>query len=244
MQKWAEPIYSGDRRVGPEAEVEDAVVMGLRHVLPLSIRPSRVFGSRRVGAGAPDLTILYHRSEISASFVGPDVLADVLAYLRVVGRARAETLRDRLRLKQCVLDTCLDTLLSAGALRDHREGFSLQRHYREPLREIVAIEAKVSKWRDAVSQAARNRVFAHRTFVALPEAQARLAQADERVAMLGIGVIAVSGDAVRVVRRSRRMQPRVWRYYFQLYLASLRHTEGLNAVRCSHRGSEEVIPAI
>jgi hypothetical protein len=243
MQRWAEPIYSGGRRVGPEAEAEDAVVMGLRDILPLSDPPSRIFGSRRVGAGAPDLTVLYHASEL-ASFDGPDVLADILAYLRVVGRARADTLRDRLRLKQCVLETCLEILLSAGALRDHGEGFTLQRHYREPLREVVAIEAKVSKWRDAVSQAARNRVFAHRSFVALPEAQARLAQQDERVAMLGIGVIAVSGDAVRVIKRSRRTQPRVWRYYFELYLASLRHTGGLNAVRCSDRGSKEAISSI
>jgi hypothetical protein len=244
MQRWAEPIYTGDRRLGPEADVEDAVVTALGDLLPLRLRPSCVFGSRPVGAGAPDLTVLYHARDVHAPVEGPDSMVDILAYLRVVNQARAETLCDRLGLNQRVLEGCIEVLVGAGVIRCQGARFVLERCYRDPLREVVAIEVKVSKWHDAVSQAARNRVFAHRSFVALPERQARLARDDERVARLGIGVIAVAGSTATVVRRSRRSQPRVWRYYFDLFLASARHARGMDALLSSHRGSEEVIPSV
>lgn len=219
------------------------MVASLGNLLPLSARPSCVFASRPIGAGAPDLTVIYREPRVTVPIDAPPDISDVLAYLRVVNKAREETLRSRLRLRPDVLESCVAALLRAKALRIAGEALVLNHTYRDPLREIVAIEAKISKWRDAVSQAARNRVFAHRSFVALPEAQAQLAIGDERVAMLGIGVIAVSGTTVRVVRRSRRSQPRVWRYYFDLLFASERHKEEINAVHRSNRSSEAVLSA-
>lgn len=40
---------------------------------------------------------------------------------------------------------------------------------------LIAIEAKLEKWRDALHQAYRNTCFAHRSYVLLPEKTARIA---------------------------------------------------------------------
>jgi hypothetical protein len=239
VQQWAEPIYHSSRRPGPELDVEDAVVASLPELLPSDERPSCVFGSRTIGAGIPDLTIVYCTPGAGVPADSHPSTVDILAYLRVVNQARSDTLRDRLRLRQQVLDSCLDELMKAGALQGRGDTFTLNGSFRQPLREVVTIEAKVSKWRDAVSQAARNRVVAHRSFIAVPEAQARLAVQDSRVALLGIGVISVAGTEVKLVRRSRRSRPRVWRYYFELALASAQHMRAQNALYSPHSAGED-----
>jgi hypothetical protein len=244
VQQWAKPIYYAHRRLGAEADLENAVVAALPGLLRSSERPSCIFGSRTIGAGAPDLTIIYCAPGISVPPDSHPATAHILAYLRVVNQARLDTLRQRLRLEQRVLDTCLEALFQAGVLRGHGDALALESSFRQPLREIVTIEAKVSKWRDAVSQAARNRVFAHRSLVALPESQARLAIQDKRVAMLGIGVISVAGTGAKLVRRSRRSQPRVWRYYFELALASARHLRSRYAVHGPHRAGEDLVSSL
>ena len=216
------PIYSLERRVGPEAVMEDVIVTRIPDLLPVSERPSCIFGSRTVGAGAPDLTVVYCPQDISMPVHGHPRTIDILAYLRVVNQATAATLRNRLRITERVLEECLDCLWEVRALRRLRHAIALEPEFRHPLSEVVTIEAKVSKWQQAVSQASRNLVFCHRSFVALPDIHAFTAAQDARVAMLGIGVISVSDSSAHVVRRSRRTQPRVWRYYFELAVASAR----------------------
>ena len=241
---WNEPIYEVARRLGPEAELEDAVVAHLPRLLPTDERPSCIFGSRTIGAGAPDLTVIYLTPGVEMPLDGHPSIVDILAYLRVVNKVGFDTLRDRLRLSQEVFDSCLHVLSEAGAFRASCSSLALHDGFRQPVREIVTIEAKVSKWRDAVSQAARNRAFAHRSFVALPEAQARLASRDARVALLGIGVISIGGDQPNLIRRSRRSQPRVWRYYFELALASLRQVSPQDALHRAHRSGKDMVPAV
>lgn len=41
---------------------------------------------------------------------------------------------------------------------------------------VLAFEAKLTRWRDALHQAYRNRCFAHQSYVVLPERTARLAE--------------------------------------------------------------------
>jgi hypothetical protein len=241
---WKQPIYDVPRRIGPEAELEDTVVAHLSELLPVAEQPSCIFGSRPVGAGAPDLTVIYMTEGAAMPLDGHPSIIDILAYLCVVNRVSVDKLREQLRLRQRVFDSCLQALADAGAIRTSCGFVALYDAFRQPLREVVTIEAKVSKWRDAVSQAARNRAFAHRSFVALPESQARLASRDARVALLGIGVISIGGRQARLVRRSRRSQPRVWRYYFELALASLRHVGPQDAVHRPHRASEDVVSAV
>lgn len=229
------PIYSTQRRPGPEQGLEDLVVSQIHNVMPLIGNPTCIYGSRPIGAGAPDLVLLYLQPNVRAPLHEIDAVADVLAYLRVVRRAYARTLSTRLRLGEDIVECCLRQLTTIGALDQSGSTYALAKKYRSPFKEVIAIETKVDKWKDAVSQAARNRTFSNRSFVALPESQARLALSDPRVAMFGIGVLSISAGTVKLVRRSRRSLPRVWRYYFDLFLASTRNRDRAYAVRGPNR---------
>lgn len=73
---------------------------------------------------------------------------------------------------------------------------------------LHAFEAKLSKWKDALDQARKNRSFAHYCYVALPPATARAALESKAEFMkLGVGLIIVSTDAARVAIRPKKNAP-------------------------------------
>ena len=75
-------------------------------------------------------------------------------------------------------------------------------------REIVAFEAKLLRWRDAMHQAYRNRCFAHQSYVALPRKAAQLAH--EHVTEFhrrGVGICYVEQGRVVVLHESPRRDP-------------------------------------
>ena len=106
------------------------------------------------------------------------------------------------------LSASLTALINAKVVSESPEGFSLEPAWRTILPEVVSIEAKVSNWRKAVSQAARNQLFSHRSFVALPTNVATRASTDEHVAREGIGVLAVAQDGSVTVVRSAATRER------------------------------------
>jgi hypothetical protein len=142
--------------------------------------------------------------------------AQILAYLRAVGRALPETISERTGKSFKTVMACLKSLQEVRAVLEKADKYELSSSWRNILPEIVAIEAKVTDWRKAISQAARNRIFAHKSFVALPEGVARRVRREALFAKLGIGILGVDGDDVRVVKLPRRHLPRAWTYYYQL----------------------------
>lgn len=74
--------------------------------------------------------------------------------------------------------------------------------------EVLAFEAKLLKWRDALHQAHRNRCFAHRSYVVFPEKLISRALLNEReFARRRIGICAVSRRGLRVVREAQPEEP-------------------------------------
>ena len=74
--------------------------------------------------------------------------------------------------------------------------------------EVLAFEAKLTRWRTALHQAYRNRCFAHRSFVVLPESVASLASSWEaEFARRGIGLCFVAGDRVVVLLEPKCDEP-------------------------------------
>lgn len=66
--------------------------------------------------------------------------------------------------------------------------------------ELFAIEAKLTRWRDALHQAYRNRCFAHRSYVALPPTTAALAgQYTCEFVDRGVGILSVSPGRIDLI---------------------------------------------
>lgn len=74
--------------------------------------------------------------------------------------------------------------------------------------QLVAIEAKLTKWRDALHQAYRNTSFAHRVFVCLPSdaAQRAMRYAGE-FARRGVGLCTVLDGQIVIIHEARAHAP-------------------------------------
>jgi hypothetical protein len=108
-------------------------------------------------------------------------------------------------------------LVEAAIVRVEDDTASFVPERRDLLPEIVTIEVKVSNWQRAIDQARRNRLFAHRAFVALPRDVAERVKTQRTFVDYGIGLLAVhQAGNVTMMRRSRRSNPSVWTYYYHL----------------------------
>lgn len=204
------------RRQGPEALIQDIVAGQIPELFCLSPH-SWTAASVPLGAGIPDLVVVSYYPEVFAlaSVELPD--AQILAYLRAVGKARLETIAERMGTSPKKLSCRLSSLVDAEAIETSSNTFSLSPLWRQILPEIITIEVKVSNWQRAIEQAARNRIFAHLSFVALPEKVAQRVRTEPLLGDLGIGLISVSEDAIAtVIRKPRRRSPTVWTYYYRL----------------------------
>ena len=111
----------------------------------------------------------------------------------------------------------LDRLRGLRAVNRRGTAYSIAPRWRDILAEVVTIEAKVSKWRRAVQQARRNRLFAHRSYVALPEHLVPRVSTDAGFLASGVGLLAVDdGGATLLVREATVGMPRIWVYYYRL----------------------------
>jgi hypothetical protein len=228
------------RRIGPEAEIESAVARRLPSLFPSTEYPVWTAGSLPVGAGMPDLTVMAYEPEVVALARSDMSTPRILAYLRAVGRAKLDTITSQFRQSRKIIVRCLDDLVAARAVELGADVFSVAPKWRRILPDIITIEAKVAHWQKAVTQAARNRIFAHRSFVALPQRVAERVKDEQQFRLLGLGLLAVAGDDVILLRDSRRHQPRVWSYYYHLAAVAAKHLGGgSDAIRRADRSGEE-----
>jgi DNA-binding Lrp family transcriptional regulator len=204
------------RRHGPEALIQDIVAGRIPELFSPS-EHSWTGASVPLGAGIPDLVVVSYKPQV---FALPNIElsdAQILAYLRAVGKARLETIAQRMGKSPKKLIDRLDCLVEASAIETSSKTFSLTPPWRQILPEIITIEVKVSHWKRALEQAARNKIFAHLSLVALPEKIAARVRTEALFSRLGVGLISVSDDGTAaVIRKARRTQPTVWTYYYQL----------------------------
>jgi hypothetical protein len=67
-------------------------------------------------------------------------------------------------------------------------------------KELIAFEAKLKRWRNALNQAYRNTCFAHRSFVILPQETAELASKHRHeFERRAIGLCSVSADRIEIL---------------------------------------------
>ena len=204
------------RRAGPEAVIQDSVVESIPELFRLG-KNSWAAASVPLGAGMPDLVIVSYDPRVFALASVDMTDAHILAYLRAVGKARLGTIARRMGTSPEKLGSRLFNLVEAKAVATSADTFFLRPSWRRILPEIITVEIKVSKWQRAIEQAARNRIFAHLSYVALPENVARRILSEPLLRQVGIGLICVTDDGtVSVLRKPRRRRPIVWAYYYQL----------------------------
>lgn len=216
--------YFRSRKPGPESRLEDAVADGIPDLFPESCWAA---GSLPLGAGVPDLLVVRCKPRVFALANVPMPTAQILAYLRAVGCARASTIASRIGQPEHIIIRYLEGLVGVQAIAAEASAYRLVPEWREILPEIAAVEVKVADWRKAVEQASRNSIFAHRSFVALPEGVARRVRREVAFQKSGVGLLGISDDdRVQVVRSAVRRQPRVWSYYYQVAFFAAKDLQG------------------
>jgi hypothetical protein len=104
------------------------------------------------------------------------------------------------------IDRLLDELIDAGALiAPTVDTVRLSEDLRTLRMEVIAVEAKLSRWNEALDQAVSYRAFADRSLVAMDadridEASPRMTEAFNRA---GIGLVVVDNDGGQLVHRGR-----------------------------------------
>lgn len=212
--------YYRSRQPGPEALIEDALLEEIPNILSSNAHPFWIAAYLTIGAGLPDYTVAAFKSEIFKIADVDQVSTDLLAYLRSVSHARADTIANRLCQSLDETMTTLIELVTAGVVVENGKTFRLSKTWHSILPDVFTIEAKVVNWQNAIEQAIRNQLFSHRSFIALPTKTAQKASFNSnKVKEFGIGVIGVSEDgSVSILRQARRTNPKVWTYYFKVAL--------------------------
>lgn len=208
--------FYGSRRDGPESLIEDAVLDRASSFFYVRNRLMCVLGSRQIGNGLPDLTIISCRPRIRSL---PELSGDqalLLGYLRIVDRATPATLSRKLQIPESRVERSLELLTANAMVEISKLSYRLRSSWQDVL-EVATVEAKNTDWKRAIAQAARNTVIAHQSYVALPERQASAAIDDGNRKRLGIGVISVNVDGTAEIRvQARARRPLLWKYYFEL----------------------------
>lgn len=73
---------------------------------------------------------------------------------------------------------------------------------------VIAVEAKLERWRDALQQAYRNTAFAHRSYVLLPLAAASRAIASRfEFERRKVGIVSLEDGGVRILLEAPEIKP-------------------------------------
>ncbi len=161
---------------------------------------------RAVGQVIPDLlSISGPRNPVPLRMRGLSNLDAAIVSLLLIGRPlQPRTIADRLYAGLHQVQSRLNKLSSSGVIVTNPTGsFVMAPSIFQDGFHVVAVEAKLSRWREALAQAVTYRAFANRVFVALPEAvvyskTGLLAEARHAK----VGVIAVNPDCAEVTQES------------------------------------------
>jgi hypothetical protein len=170
----------------------------------------RALAQRPVGPVIPDF--IYVRSEgvtgeehdLPASGGLTALEASIVATLLSGRSLRGETIARRLYSRVDRITVPLKSLERQGIIEKFGgDVFALRRGAVPHSAQVVAVEAKLRRWREATAQAASYLLFANQSYVALPQEvitnnrALRAAAASARV-----GVLGVTPNSVQLVRRA------------------------------------------
>ncbi len=209
--------YFGPRRHGPELAIEDSALQCCPDLL---CKPASAYWAGSyvpLGAGIPDIVLASYEDEVFALQQADPIAALILGYLRTVNRVCVKTLCQRIPKAERAVLKSLYRLIDEQVVLQHGSLLKIAPAWKHILPEIIAIEAKVKDWKTVVIQASRNRIFAHRSYVAMPESIAQGLLDEPLLVKLGLGIISVGDEGTAQIKRQGRLQrPSVWPYYYEL----------------------------
>lgn len=191
-------------------------------------RGSRLAREVGVGRNIADMVLLLQSNRSTAPTLGTFTTTEsvVLASLRRKGATRIDLLEARCGLERNQLRVgALDRLLEWGLLQRQRGGrISLHSTHASDVR-IVAIEAKLTRWSQALKQAVQYGRYADHSYVLLPASCAGPALAQAHFfESSGIGLLVADANAVTMCIEASNALDHDWRREF-VYSRLLQHKE-------------------
>lgn len=170
----------------------------------------RVLREPTIGAVIPDVLVGIWSGELPRCGSLNSISRHVLAWLSTQKTASGEQLREELLISQHAVVAAMSSLKRVGAI-DQRESGEVELRAEfdiSHLVRLIAIEMKLTRWREAMGQAIAYREFADEAYVVLDGNQVRLT-ADIRAAFVsnGVGLFLQRGAEVkRKIKAARGAQ--------------------------------------
>ena len=202
-----------------EACLAEAILDDLTTVLAVRAQWFSVCTEVVVGRNIADIVVAFARRRAPSSPSAPLSVSEsvVLSALRDRGPTRIDLLERRCGVALGALrEGRLSRLEDYGLIKRGRGGLvGLGSRWTSKYR-VVAIEVKLTRWRDALAQALTYQRYADETFVALPESACGPATRS-RVAFedAGVGLLSI-GERPRVVVPAQQQDAHDWRREFVL----------------------------
>lgn len=204
-------------RAGPELQLQTAVCSSLAQLLDDLDLPTWAGVALPVGGGIPDVLAASYDPCVEALCSLSLEQISLISYLSGVRSASSITISKRTNQTANSVTRHLEELLYRGIVSRIGGAYRLGDKWKHVLPDLVAIEVKVSDWRRGIQQASRNRLFAGRSYLAVPLRTARRIKNDPFARSSGIGILGITEDGgIQIVKRSRRQRPRIWSYYFRV----------------------------
>lgn len=182
------------------------------HASVLGVHGAQIRTRREMpmGASIPDLMLVSFdripaQSIVRVRWSYPH--AFVISELRRVAILHRDTITRRMFERRERVDRLIDELIDAGALEETTSGsVRLAAELRSLDSQVVAVEAKLSRWTDALEQAISYAPFADRSIVAMDAGRIDVGRADLTQAFrrAGIGLVLVGSEGARCVHKGRR----------------------------------------
>jgi hypothetical protein len=174
---------------------------------PPTVSAPRIAVTPSIGLQIPDILIglgvPQHRTSLrSLTYVD----AAVLATIDVLRRSEIGDIQSRVNIGDRALRNSLRRLESHGIIGHTRaDRYLLSREYSRSRIELVAVEVKLRRWREALDQAVRYSKFADRTYVVLDASQFNPERHIVReFSSRGIGLLIQAEETVQLIRQARR----------------------------------------
>ena len=192
---------------GPELSLlQEALKSGL----PIGKGEATYFHEPRLPTGFPDLVAVYSRQStvtLTPSRQKLDVChLRILFHIHSVGTTSLEGLVNALMWKSEYMSSYLHDLNESNLV--HIRGKNIRPKALRgafAVSKIVAVEAKIDHWREALAQAVANTWFASHSYILLPKGQGAI-RAASAATQFGVGVLIFDGVKTKPLVHSSRFQ--------------------------------------